>query len=208
MFECLKCKKIYETNSGLWKHTQNKHIKSFKCKYCEKSYKYKSVLSTHLKTCKVKKHQNIVNDENHVNKEISNIVKIVDNLNTKNIQNAQNTKNLNNSILNEGNIEKLQNCLNNIYNTQNIQNNGNINIYLTGTENVTDTLSDKEQQKILNKRYECINKAFTIIYLNEKYPQYQSFMLKDIKDSHIYKYDPQCEDYVVDNKKGFKLKNL
>ena len=113
MFKCLKCNKIYNTQSGLWKHVKYKHTKPKCCQYCKKDYKYNSRLETHLKTCKKKK---IIknSDPKH---EISNVI--------------NNIKRYDNDILNKEHIEILENCLNNIINkniNQSIQQNIDINI--------------------------------------------------------------------------------
>lgn len=194
MFKCWECDKKYETKSGLWKHdkkvhTKQKHI----CDWCNKDYKYKSVLKKHKLTCKHKHKSN--NEVLGIQKKVTNMKDII--------------KNMNNSISNEGYIEQLQNCLNEITNIQNnIQNNNNsnINIYVLGNENVLDILTDKEQKKILNKRHKWLEQLVKDVYLNEKYPELHSFIIKDIKSGHGYEYDNNKGDYIMVKKSDLLTK--
>lgn len=82
-YKCNSCNIEFKTNSGLWKHTQNKHIQKkeektiFKCEYCNKILSDRHSLWRHEnKACKKNPHlikptTNITNINNNNNSNIN-----------------------------------------------------------------------------------------------------------------------------------------
>jgi len=68
-FNCYKCNKVFQTESGLWKHNHNYHKKTVKnkvdepkiysCTYCKKNFGYYQSRWRHEQTCSKKTQNNI-----------------------------------------------------------------------------------------------------------------------------------------------------
>ena len=109
------------------------------------------------------------------------------------MQNIQQTKE---GIIGNNNINKITKI--NKYTT-----NSNNNIQLTinfGNEDLMNEFTDKEQIKILNKRYNCLEYLIEYTHFNDKFPQFQNMYIDDLKSNKAHIYDKHKQDFKVVNK--------
>jgi hypothetical protein len=213
-FHCKICDKYYKSINSLCNHNrkfhkknepknnQNEHfsenaepknnIKMFeksvyKCKYCNKEYKYSQSKNRHQKKCendiKIKNEElkkNIselkLNFENEFKKQISDMKKEMMDIINKTCKMHPKT------------LQKINNQLNNC----NI-----INIVHFGKEDIMNTLSKKEKIKILNNGYQSFNKLIECVHFNDKYPQFKNIAITNLKDNIAYKYDNMDNKFIA-----------
>jgi len=68
-------------------------------------------------------------------------------------------------------------------------------------------LTEKEQIKILNKRYGCLEHIIRHVHFNDKYPQFQNMLINDLKSNKALIFDANKNDFIV-IKKDDLLDNL
>ena len=189
-----KCRKYSEKTRKYSNHTQNNsllpqktsnfnEISNLQCRYCSKIYSRSDNLKRHTKTCKAKK--NIENENlllKKENEELKNKYKEYD----------EEIKNLKDQLLDVMNkqckmhhqtFNKIQNQLIN----NNEYNNCTFNIVQLGQEDLINTLSEKEQLKVLNKKYQSLNYLIDYIHCNEKFPEFNNVIITNLQNNmHIF----------------------
>lgn len=196
MFFCDICGKSYKYRQSLKKHMVN-HIESLECIHCKREYKFKRNLKKHEKICKENpdilaliehtiKLEQLKNDD------------LIGNFDNK-VSNQVNSQNTNSNNANSNNT--------NISNNNNNNTNNNINIITLGNESLSDILSNSEQIKILNQKYNCLEYIIKYIHFNNKFPQFQNILIDDIKSNKGYIYDENVDDFRI-MKKGELIDNI
>jgi len=154
---------------------------SYKCKYCNKEYKFPQSKNRHqnkckndLKTINIKLEEKCIKLENEVN-EIKNQMLELMNKNCK---------------MHPKTLQKINNQMNNCNIT-------NINIVQLGNENIMETLSKKEKLKILSHCYGSFDKLIECVHFNPKYPQFKNIAITNLKDDYAYKYDEQQNKFIA-----------
>lgn len=211
---CSDCNKSFKTYQSMWIHKKRKHKSDeaeinneYKCQYCEKTYVRNFTLKRHLGTCKYK--NKVDNMEYKIIQEKINsnptlLSKIIENNNVSDIYKIS-TK-VKNTPVNYYNIENNKNytqnnqqTLNNSHNNSH-NNNYNINILSLGNENLPELLSNNEQLKILNQRRNSLIYLVEHAHLNDKYPQLQTILLKELKSNKIQVYDTNTQKFTMHRK--------
>lgn len=191
-FYCHNCDKFYKSSKSLHTHNKTYHNESNDnvCEHCQNLYSTKYTLLRHLVTCKEKKKQTYSEMKaqlmtNYNPKLVNEFLK--DNIKTEIQQ------------INSGIIGNNNNNNNNMIHS----NNKTQNIQLTinfGSEDLMKAFTDKEQIKILNKRYKCLDYLVEYTHFNEKYPQFQNMYIDDLKSNRAFVYDKKKKDFKVVNK--------
>ena len=227
-FTCKLCNKNYKSIQSLCNHNrrfhQNSHQKviiqsskshhlvikksslnnkegKHKCIYCNKIFSFKQNKYRHMKTCKIKKEKD--NNNNYKNKlklkdaEIKRLKEILrDKMNRNCKIHYKTLQKINNQLNN--NITK-NNCVETINNIHN-RNIINFNLVGFGKEDLVDVLSNKEQLKILKKKFKSLPYMIDYVHFNKDYPQYMNFIITSIKSDIAYKYDDEKKQFIAGNK--------
>ena len=90
-------------------------------------------------------------------------------------------------------FNKIQNQLTN----NNEYNNCVFNIVQLGQEDLVNTLSEKEQLKVLNKKYKSLNYLIDYIHCNDKFPEFNNVAITNLQNNIAY---------IFKNKKRFIAK--
>lgn len=209
-YNCNICNKNYANYQSLYKHNKRCHNGDNKteCEYCYKKYSRAEYLPTHYKICKKRKeHLSRGGDmDNELNEILESVINVGENSTKiskddliKQIKNCWN-KQLNNGIMNNGEMNDSLNdnsTINNNNSTTNVTNVINIGkIEMLGNEDLINTLSQKEQKKILNQRYNSLKYIVEHVHFNEDYPQFQNISISDLKSPYGEKYDEKYEDFI------------
>ena len=226
VFFCKFCNKNYKSKKSLYVHNRRYHINSHqkviiqsskshhsvikksslnnkegkhKCIYCNKIFSFKQNKYRHMKTCKIKKEK----DNNYKNKlrlkdaEIKRLKeKLRDKMNKNCKIHYKTLQKINNQLNN--NITK-NNCVETINNIHN-RNIINFNLVGFGKEELSEVLSNKEQLKILKKKFKSLPYMIDYVHFNKDYPQYQNFIITSIKNNIAYKYDEEKKQFIAGNK--------
>jgi hypothetical protein len=185
---CIKCKKEFNSRSGLYKHNLNYHqcdltahkqiqiIDSVTCKYCNKEFSNYSNRWRHEKTCN---RINIENTIKNMQSEINNLkAQINNNSGINNITNNSNNTNSNNNL------------------TQNI-------IYVIPfSKEPTNTISTENLNAILNEH--GLNSVMEIVKLkhfNPETPELHNFCVTAKNDPYASIVDPETKKIKLVNKK-------
>ena len=223
-------KKITQNNSKLPQNTSKKINKMVCCKYCNKKFSRLDNMNRHMKICKVKNEKEniiILKMEKEKNKYKNEIKRLKERLRDKMNKNCKihykTLQKINNQLNN--NITK-NNCvetINNIHIFILFQNwnkikviarkrisfffvitiNRNIinfNLVGFGKEELSDVLSNKEQLKILKKKFKSLPYMIDYVHFNKDYPQYMNFIITSIKNNIAYKYDEEKKQFIAGNK--------
>jgi len=224
-YHCGKCDKKYKHRQSLYNHikrfhTHDTHISTppsqndtilpqnntdkvtkkcsseFMCPHCSKILSRKDSLARHIKTCK-----NKINIENEnillkkENEELKNQYKKYD----------EEIKELKDQLLDMMNkqckmhhqtFNKIQNQL--INNNQ--YNNCTFNIVQLGDENLINTLSEKEQLKVLNKKYNSLNYLVDYIHCNDKFPEFNNVIITNLQNNIAYMYNKDKKRFIAKKK--------
>jgi hypothetical protein len=218
-FICKICNKNYKSYQSLWNHNRKYHSnlnhneqnmsismsilsdseqnnKLFKCEFCNKQYKHIQSKNRHQKKCTLvyKNKCEILEKEN---KELKNKYK---EHNTK-------IKELKDQLLEMMNkqckmhhqtFNKIQNQLtNNFYSSVKNYNNFTFNIVQLGQEDLVNTLSKKEQLKVLNKKYKSLNYLVDYIHCNDKFPEFNNVIITNLQNNIAYKYDLDKQKFIA-----------
>ena len=76
----------------------------------------------------------------------------------------------------------------------------NFNLVGFGKEEFSEILSNKEQLKILKKKFNSLPYMIDYVHFNKDYPQYQNFIITSIKNNIAYKYDEEKKQFIAGNK--------
>lgn len=198
MYNCSKCLKYYETQSGLAKHEKTKHQNDFSCYICNKKFNRKYNMKRHLTIC----------DQNNNNTNSKETIKMVKKYKMSK-SDANKLISLTNSIANvhDSDIQNIQHSNNNHHNNiqnniqNNIHNNQNIQIIVKlGDEDLENVFSPQEQRKVLNQRCGALEYLVKYTHFNEKYPEFQNILIDDLKCKYAKVYDTDKEDYLIINR--------
>ena len=228
VFFCKICNKNYKSKKSLYVHNRRYHTNSHqkviiqsskshhlvtkksslnnkvgghKCIYCNKIFSFKQNKYRHMKTCKIRKEKD--NNNNYRNKlklKDAEIKRLKERLRDKMNKNCKihykTLQKINNQLNN--NITK-NNCVETINNIHN-RNIINFNLVGFGKEELVDVLSNKEQLKILKKKFNSLPYMIDYVHFNKNYPQYQNFIITSIKNNIAYKYDDEKKQFIAGNK--------
>ena len=195
--------KLPQNNSFLPQNTSKKTNKMVYCKYCNKKFSRLDNMNRHMKTCKVKneKENSIIlkmkKEKNEYKNEIKRLKQRLRDKMNKNCKIHYKTLQKINNQLNN-NITK-NNCVETINNIHN-RNIINFNLVGFGKEEFGDVLSNKEQLKILKKKFNSLPYMIDYVHFNKDYPQYQNFIITSIKNNIAYKYDDEKKQFIAGNK--------
>lgn len=218
-FICKICNKKYKSYQSLWNHNRKFHPnlnhneqnmsismsilshseqnnKLFKCEFCNKQYKHIQSKNRHQKKCTLvyKNKCEILEKEN---KELKNKYK----------EHNTEIKELKDQLLEMMNkqckmhhqtFNKIQNQLtNNFYSSIENYNNYTFNIVQLGQEDLVNTLSKKEQLKVLNKKYKSLNYLVDYIHCNDKFPEFNNVIITNLQNNIAYKYDLDKQKFIA-----------
>ena len=193
--------KLPQNNSILPQNTSKKINKMVYCKYCNKKFSRLDNMNRHMKICKIKKEKD--NNNNYKNKlklkdaEIKRLKeRLRDKMNKSCKMHYKTLQKINNQLNN--NITK-NNCVETINNIHN-RNIINFNLVGFGKEELGDVLSNKEQLKILKKKFKSLPYMIDYVHFNKDYPQYMNFIITSIKNNIAYKYDDEKKQFIAGNK--------
>jgi len=180
----------------------------YNCKYCNKGYNINQSKWKHEKKCKIK---NDIEMENlQLKKENEELEKKNEELKLDFQKQMDEMKEQIKQLINTNckihpkTLQKINKQLNNNINTQNntqnnIQNN-NINIIGFDKMNLDDIFSEKEQLKILKKKFGSLNYLIEYAHFNKKYPQLKNIKITNLKDNFAYKYDEKKKKFIATSK--------
>ena len=161
----------------------------YKCKYCEKGFKYNQNKWRHEKRCNntYKKNMDDLKEENKMLKQdMDEIKKIVNDLLNKNCKMHYKTLNkINNSAgrdLNNGVI------------------NNTINIMALGRENIDDVLTKTDKLTILNKKENALPYMIELVHFNDKFPQFKNIAITNNRNIYAHVYDTESKIFKLVDK--------
>ncbi len=180
--------KITETLKNITK--KEPEITDIKCEYCNTVFTFYSALYRHKNSrCKIKQQLSLNNDTINVLKQENNAFKeeikelrdqLLDIMNkTCKVHPKQMLK------INKQLNQNMNNSLNGTINS----NNKIYNIVSLGNENLLQTLTQKEQLNILNKKTKCLDYLIKYVHFNDKYPQFKNICITNQNNNIAYKYD-------------------
>ena len=219
VFYCNICNKNYKSKKSLYVHnykyhsnkpqnntfspqnttilTQNttkKNKAGNTCEYCKKNFSRIDSMNRHMKTCKLKlkkdKEQKYKDEIKRLKERLRDKMNKNCKIHYKTLQKINNQ--LNNNITKNNCVETI----NNIHNRNII----NFNLVGFGKEELSDVLSNKEQLKILKKKFKSLPYMIDYVHFNKDYPQYQNFIITSIKNNIAYKYDEEKKQFIAGNK--------
>ena len=146
------------------------------CEYCLRTYSKNSNLTKHLKVCKKKKQQELLQNTElaQIKKELEEL-KSYNKIQTQN-NNSHNTTNNTNNTTNNNN--------NNTDNSTNFNNNIQININNYGDEN-KDYISRDYLIELLKKPFQAIPELIKFIHFNDEHPENQNIKLPNKKQPYV-----------------------
>jgi hypothetical protein len=218
-FTCKICNKNYKSKQSLCNHNRrfhkytpqnNSNIPQFtsilpqnnskkinkmvRCKYCNKKFSRLDNMNRHMKICK---HKLKSDKEQKYKDEIKKLKeRLRDKMNKNCKMHYKTLQKINNQLNN--NITK-NNCVETINNIHN-RNIINFNLVGFGKEELSDVLSNKEQLKILKKKFKSLPYMIDYVHFNKDYPQYQNFIITSIKNNIAYKYDEEKKQFIAGDK--------
>jgi hypothetical protein len=168
------------------KTENNKIIKKYNCRNCDKEFNNYQNRWKHEKICGHNK--NNKNDKLLVI--MDKVLKMLeDNKNIDNIPSSIN--NSNNTINNSNNI--INNNQNNITN--------NITLVKFGDEKLTRILTDKDMRRIINQNQLSIEESIKTVHFNKDYPEYNNIFITNMRDDTAYIFDGS--KFISIHKNGF-----
>ena len=173
------------------------------CPYCNITFTRLYSKNRHMKICKVKNEKEksiILKMKKEKIKYKDEIKRLKERLRDKMNRNCKihykTLQKINNQLNN--NITK-NNCVETINNIHN-KNIINFNLVGFGKEELSDVLSNKEQLKILKKKFNSLPYMIDYVHFNKDYPQYMNFIITSIKNNIAYKYDDEKKQFIAGNK--------
>ena len=209
-YKCNICNKIYTSYQSLWNHNKKFHsddnkllstnnkflstninqistnLKTYDCKYCNKSYNIIQSRWKHEQKCKdknnlllnIKAETELEKVKLQVVKEEKEILKLKLKLENSNKIDNITLKKLNKKLLERNNLIK-----NSTVNSHNqIQNNivnNNFRLIGFGKEEVVELLTNKEKKLIMNAKYSCLEKLVETVHCG-KYNQFKNIIITNI----------------------------
>ena len=223
-YTCFLCKKKYSCRQNLHRHNKRFHPKmapnlthseplgskldllapelpvknesgstEIKCEYCEKTFSKKYNLNRHLKLKRCEKLKNIKNENIILKKENEEFKKELTTIKCQllDVMNKQ-------CKIHYKTLQKINNQL--INNNHAHFNNCTFNIVQLGDENLVEALSDKEQIKILKKKYQSLNFLIDYIHCNNKFPEFNNVAITNLQNNIAYMYDDNKRQFIATNK--------
>ena len=182
-------------NNDAPKNKVAEDISGYKCKNCDKIYKYRQGLWKHHQICKNKKEKPTINidDKFKIEKletelnEIKNMLKSMK-IHPKTLQklNKQLVENTNNGSINNGTIN---NTTNNI-----------INIIPLGKENLNELLTESQKMDVLKAGNKAHIKLTEIIYKQPELKNLRNVYITNLQNDKGYIYDKKNKQYIVKSK--------
>ena len=176
-----KCIQMYPNDPKMYPNVS----KIFKCKYCDKVFKYSQGLSKHLKySCKknndesMKELVRLLNEQKEENKNMQKqINQLTKKLQIYKLNNTTNNNNNNNNTTNN-NTTNNQIC----YNIQN-------NIQLLNHNNTDYShLTDKDYLKCINDVNHCVKTLICKVHFNPNKPENHNIYISNLKSKNIMVY--------------------
>lgn len=176
-------------------------ITDIKCEFCNTIFTFNSALYRHKNLrCKVKHQLSLNNDTINMLKKENNTFKeeikelrdqLLDIMNkTCKVHPKQMLK------INKQLNQNMNNSLNGVINS----NNKIYNIVSLGNENLLQTLTQKEQLNILNKKTKCLDYLIKYVHFNDKYPQFKNICITNQNNNIAYKYDSSENKFMATTK--------
>ena len=181
-----KCIQMYPNDPKMYPNVS----KIFKCKYCDKVFKYSQGLSKHIKySCKknndesMKELVRLLNDQKEENK---NMQRQINQLTKKlQIYKLNNTTNNNTTNNNNNNNNTTNNNTTNNQICYNIQN----NIQLLNHNNTDYShLTDKDYLKCINDVNHCVKTLICKVHFNPNKPENHNIYISNLKSKNIMVY--------------------
>jgi hypothetical protein len=147
-------------------------LSTYKCKYCDKEYKYRSGKCKHEKKCCVKKEKE--NKNNSLQNQLDDMKKKINAMESENEKQAKEINKL--KKLND----KQEKIINNITNNTNNTNNYYINFHNFG-KHPTDYLTKEEINDYVKNPFKNCYNYLEEVFFNKKYPANQNIRLYDLK---------------------------
>ncbi len=221
-YTCNLCDKNYKSYKSMWNHNKIFHSKitpnhskitpkslqitpnhsnslnshsNKTCSFCNKTYSRSDNLNKHLNVCKIKIKKEIENpNELHeqINKLMEQNILLLNKVDGLQNELEKQAKLINTEIVNSNNI--TNNNSNNINSNNTINN--NIVLVELGKEKYEE-ITDQEKINILKHKKQTIYKCLEYLHLNDKYPQYKNFAIKNNRSNVGHKYDEETESYIL-----------
>lgn len=182
-----------------------KNLSKNECKFCSKTFKYKSGLYRHMKDrCKVKReeetiYKELLNEMHEMRNELMNLKGNITNTNA-------NCHNTNTNSTNYNNIHNIQN------NTVN-----NINIIPFGKENLYKLFDDNSVKKYFNRGYQSIKQLIQDTHFSKKFPELHNVFISNMRDLYALIFNgsgwmimkkTEVIDQLFDDKQCFLIDNF
>ena len=186
IYKCEKCKKEFNKKSAYASHTMRtnscvKNIIINECSYCNKIFSLKHNLTAHMKICKEKPVVDIVTLEQI--EELKKMFQLKFEEQQRKYEELEKKLELSDSKETNQNILVNENSHNTTTtNSNNITTTNNIQIYNIGKEDLSH-LSNDDVIKICTSGTYYPIVAAEIIHCNKKYPQYQNFLIPNLRSN-------------------------
>lgn len=165
----------------------------FFCEFCNKSFSRKYNLNRHLKLKRCLKLKDIKNENLILKKENEEFKKELNCIKSQllDVMNKQ-------CKIHYKTLQKINNQL--VNNNYNNFNNFYINIVQLGQDDLVNTLSKKEQVKILKKKYQSLNYLVDYIHCNNHFPEFNNVVITNLQNNIAYMYDNNKKQFIATNK--------
>ena len=221
-YTCYTCNKKYSCRQNLHRHNKRFHPKitpkcsiqeqnyskqhqagvkivnnnetgdtEYFCDFCKKLFSRKYNLIRHLKLNRCLKLKDIENENVILKKENEEFKKEIDVIKSQllDVMNKQ-------CKMHHQTFNKIQNQLIN----NNEYNNCTFNLVQLGQEDLVNTLSEKEQLKVLNKKYKSLNYLIDYIHCNDKFPEFNNVIITNLQNNIAYMYDKDKKRFIAKKK--------
>ncbi len=172
-----------EYNPKIIQKSSTENIDGYKCKFCDKTYKFIQGRWKHEQKCKK---DTKINDDKIMILE-GQIEELKDLL-------------LKAMKIHPKTLNKINKQLNNNGTINNIGNQNIINIVPLGHENLNDILSDKEKLRILNKRGNGLKEIVDLVHVSDKFTQFKNVYITNLQNTIGYKFDQKNNQFIAVNK--------
>lgn len=217
--KCTPCNKYYKSASSLCNHKKKFHlldktkdnqnitmydytcnlniIKSgypesadkYKCRYCDRGFKYNQNKWRHEKTCNnmyIKNMDELKKENNMLKKDMDEIKQIVNDLLNKNCKIHYKTLN---KINNSAGRDQNNGIINNT-----------INIMALGHENINHVLTKTDKLTILNKKENALPYMIKLVHFNDKFPQFKNIAITNNRNIYAHVYDMESKIFKLVDK--------
>jgi hypothetical protein len=169
-------------------HINDENECKFKCRNCNKDFKFKQNRWRHEKTCNEKENKiDLVLKENiEMKKENSEMKKEMEAL----------------KIMLQKALKIHPKTLNKMNNNGCIVNNGTMNVQIVqlGHENLQEVLSTKQKLSILNRQAMSINDLVELIHTTPEFKQFQNVCITNLQSSFGFMYNDKAKKFIAVNK--------